>query len=299
MNKASSGLPSKARLYVILARSSPLAVVFRRGPSKQVLLASWNTANDKIELGQWFKGRIYERRCDLSPAGELLIYFAGKFKKPIRTWTAVSRPPFLTALAFWPKGDGWGGGGEFISRSKLALNHGDGEMKLGEGFTVPRWLRVEPFGPQSGSGEDEPIWPARLRRDGWKMISYPTKVDFDSDATVRFQFSEPVIWRKANPKSKKLILQMSILGMSERGGDTYLTEHQVYDSSGRKDSLGRTEWADWSHDGDLLFAKNGALYRARRQGNQLTPLRKAVQVADLSPLKFEAREAPHDVLKWP
>src|SRR5262249_17885427 len=26
-------------------------------------------------------------------------------------WTAISRPPFLTALALWPKGDCWHGAG--------------------------------------------------------------------------------------------------------------------------------------------------------------------------------------------
>ena len=30
------------RLYVVLARKAPMGVVFRRGPSKQVLLVSWN-----------------------------------------------------------------------------------------------------------------------------------------------------------------------------------------------------------------------------------------------------------------
>jgi hypothetical protein len=299
MKKDSTGLTSNARLYVILARSSPRAVVFRRGPSKQVLLALWNTVNDKIELGQWFKGRIYERRCDLSPSGELLVYFAGKFKKPFRTWTAVSRPPFLTALALWPKGDGWGGGGEFSSAHKLALNHRRTEMRLAEGFTLPRWLRVEPFGSRSGWGEDEPIWPALLRRNGWKLTSYPKKVISNFEANIHFQFSEPIVWRKANPKSRKLTLQMSILGMAERERGWYKTEHRVHHSSGVEDSLDRSEWADWSHDGDLLFAKNGALYRARREGNQLTPLQKALQVADFSALKFEARESPKDALKWP
>src|SRR5262249_39683455 len=58
--------------------------------------------------GQWFNGRIYERRCDLSPSGKRLIYFAASYKAPYAIWTAVSRLPFLTAVTLWPKGDGWG-----------------------------------------------------------------------------------------------------------------------------------------------------------------------------------------------
>src|SRR5689334_23259019 len=96
---------TQVRLYALLARKSPRAVIFRRGPSRQVQLISWNTEKDTFEPGQWFKGRIYERRCDLSPNGDLLIYFAAKHKEPLYSWSAVSRPPYLTALALWRKGD--------------------------------------------------------------------------------------------------------------------------------------------------------------------------------------------------
>ena len=78
-------------------------MVFRRGPSGEVALVGWDTERHAFELGQWFRGRIYERRCDLSPSGERLAYFAGTHRGPMGTWTAVSRPPFLTALALWPK----------------------------------------------------------------------------------------------------------------------------------------------------------------------------------------------------
>jgi hypothetical protein len=89
---------SQVRLSAILARRSPISVIFRRGPSKQVLLTRWNTSNDTFEYGQWFKGRIYERRCDLSPDGDLLLYFAANYKKSYQSWSAISRPSYLTAL---------------------------------------------------------------------------------------------------------------------------------------------------------------------------------------------------------
>jgi hypothetical protein len=71
--------PAPARLFVILARRAPVGVIFRRGPSPWVQLIRWDTEHDRFEHGQWFHGRIYERRCDLSPDGSLLIYFASKF----------------------------------------------------------------------------------------------------------------------------------------------------------------------------------------------------------------------------
>ncbi len=118
------------RLSLILARSAPTAVVLRRGPSRWVQLWTWNTARDEFQPGQWFHGRIYDRRCDLSPDGSLLLYFASKFTgktlaDPDYTyaWTAISKPPYFTALALWPKGDCWHGGGLFETIRRVWLNH--------------------------------------------------------------------------------------------------------------------------------------------------------------------------------
>ena len=71
-----------ARLHVILAREAPKAVVFRRGPSGQVCTLGWDLETDTFAMGQWLKGRIYEYRSDLSPDGELMIYFATDFRRP-------------------------------------------------------------------------------------------------------------------------------------------------------------------------------------------------------------------------
>lgn len=85
----------------------------------------WDTAKDTFEHGAWFRGRIYEDRCDLSPDGELLVYFALQGSRNQTSyqgsWTAVSRPPWLHALALWPQGDTWGGGGQFTADRKLTL----------------------------------------------------------------------------------------------------------------------------------------------------------------------------------
>ena len=48
--------PVPCRLPVILARAAPIAVIFRRGPSKLVELIKWHTDTDTFERGQWFKG---------------------------------------------------------------------------------------------------------------------------------------------------------------------------------------------------------------------------------------------------
>ena len=61
-------------LYAILAREAPVGVIFRREPSRRVQIIHWDTATDTFTPGQWFHGRIYERRSDISPNGKLMIY---------------------------------------------------------------------------------------------------------------------------------------------------------------------------------------------------------------------------------
>jgi hypothetical protein len=56
-------------LYCLLARDAETGVIFRRGPSTQTLLIHWDLTTHCFTPGQWFKGRIYERRSDLSPDG--------------------------------------------------------------------------------------------------------------------------------------------------------------------------------------------------------------------------------------
>ena len=116
---------SPCRLFVIPARVRPIALILRRGPSAWYHLIRWDTVKDTFEHGAWFRGRIYEERCDLSPDGELFLYFALQGRR-WRTsykgaWTAVSRAPWLHALTLWPQNHTWGGGGRFVDDRKVAL----------------------------------------------------------------------------------------------------------------------------------------------------------------------------------
>lgn len=251
--------------------------------------------NDAIEEGQWLKGRIYERRCDLSPDGGLLVYFAANWKPPCGTWTAVSRPPYLSALALWWKGDAWGGGGLFETRSRIALNHRQKEMELADGFRVPKWMTVHPFGAYAGHGEDYPIWPARLERDGWVCASAGNVIEKRSGAKVWIQLDPPIIWEKAHPLAPdQYTLQMIIRGIHERNGPWYLTEHAI-----SSETLGRTEWADWDASGDLLFSQGSLLCRLEFIRGRLAPLDKARVIRDFAGTAFEARESPPEARRWP
>ena len=113
------------RLFVIPARDAPIAIILRRGPSKWYHIIRWFTDSDHFEQGAWFHGRIYEERCDISPDGNLFVYFChGGAYRPGYTdsWTAVSRVPWLYALSLWPWGQTMGGGGRFVGNRRLILH---------------------------------------------------------------------------------------------------------------------------------------------------------------------------------
>ncbi len=112
-------------LFVLIARDAPVAVVIRRGPSAWVHLTLWDMRTDTFTPGAWFRGRIYAEKCDLSPDGELFVYSAHQGRRLgtsySDSWTAVSRPPWLHALALWPMHTTYGGGGRFTGKRRLVL----------------------------------------------------------------------------------------------------------------------------------------------------------------------------------
>jgi hypothetical protein len=108
-----------------MARDAHVAVVIRRGPSSWTQITLWDTDRDVFTEGAWFRGRIFAPKCDVSPDGELFVYAAYKGSRLQTTytdsWTAVSRPPWLPALALWPIGTTYGGGGRFLDDRRLVL----------------------------------------------------------------------------------------------------------------------------------------------------------------------------------
>lgn len=282
-------------MYVLMARAAPRAVIFRRGPTRHVQLLSWNLDTDEIVPGQWFKGRVYERRCDLSPDGELLIYFAAKFWRDPEAWTGISRPPYFTALALWMKDTSYGGGGLFDSANRVGLNHRAGDFALAAGFALPPGFDVHPIAPWAGGGEDHPIWSMRLERDGWTLISEAKVVNCDYKASVQLQLDPPETWEKPHPLApERYTLQMNISGIGERQGAMYRMEHFVGDSH----PIGRSDWADWAPNGDLLFTRGYSIYRLPFAGGELVPLAEAREIVNLADATFAEREAPPEARRW-
>ncbi|WP_224368121.1 hypothetical protein [Hyalangium versicolor] len=93
---------------------------------------------------------------------------------------------------------------------------------------------------------------------------------------------------------------MRILGLHEREGPWYVMEYDLIDVKREEEvPLGRLDWADWDSNGDLLFAREGRLYRLEPQRKDKTvDVHHLHEVADLRGLTFENRRAPPGAAEW-
>lgn len=264
------------RLHVLLARDSSRAVVFRRGPSNAVAVILWDRATDRVELGQWLRGRIYVRRADLSPDGQHMIYFAMNGRWQTETggsWTAISRPPWLRALVLWGKGDGWCGGGLWTGNRRYWLNDGPPHRLLRDHRTLVR-APVDAVRPGPG-GECLRTYLPRLLRDGWVLLS-------SGRERVAFVRDLPGGWRLHK------LFHAEVPARPGRG--VYWEEHALERRDG--EVLVRPEW-EWAErdESDIVYAEGGRLWRQRvPNGTQLDRPR---LVADFRGMRFEPIAAPY------
>lgn len=286
-------MKTPCRLYAILARSASIGIIFRRGPTQWVQLIKWNTRTDSFEPGQWFHGRIYERRCDLSPDGSKLVYFASKFNRhtlddPEYTyaWTAISKPPYFTALALWPKGDCWHGGGLFENDRTVWLNHKPDAAEPHPDHRPTR-LRIIP-NPQA-YGEDGPVYERRLVRDGWTLVQegrFPL-------AGRGWKTEQSDVWYKTNRASGiTLVMELAEIDFDQPGGP-YIEQFAII-RDGTTIPIGRADWADWDRRNRLVLAREGKLFRADIGQDEL----EWHELADFNDNKPEPQEAPISARHW-
>ncbi|WP_199320680.1 hypothetical protein [Leptolyngbya sp. FACHB-261] len=241
----------------------------------------WDRRKDEFTLAQWLKGRIYERRSDLSPDGKYMIYFAmnGRWNSETKgSWTAISRAPWLKAIALFGKGDCWHGGGLFTGKRTYWLNDGYGHRLMQNSSEVRRdetYQVKEYYG-----GECLSVYYPRLQRDGWTYLRNH-KLGKHQDLTV---FEKPL------PKGWILRkLAHAEIG-APPGKGCYWDEHELeHSASETLLKFPNWEWADWDQN-RLVWATNGSLWTGNLQHHKL----KNVQlIYDFNGLQFEALSAPY------
>lgn len=274
------------RLQVLLAREAPVGVIFRRGPSRWVQVIRWQTGKDEFQPGQWFRGHIYTGRSDLSPDGSLMVYFANKFsyrtvvsKEFASSWTAISRPPYLTALALWPKMDCWHGGGLFTGKRSVFLNHKP-EEAYPHHLHQPKRITVTPN--PDAHGEDDPIFGPRMERDGWRFLQW-LDYDYFGRRTLK-----PAVFEKEHI-NKRYRLRV------ERYFDP--EEHwlcSIIDVRERNFFVGVGTWADFDQQGRLVFACDGKIFSGDITNAEI----RLTELADFNSAAPERLESPAWARTW-
>ena len=273
--------PFPPRIHVLLASQAPIGLVIRRGPSKHVATLLWNRDRDTFHLGQWLKGRIYERRSDISPDGKYVIYFAmnGRWQAEARgSWIAISQVPYLKAIALFPKGDCWNGGGLWTGKATYWLNDGYGHEVLQNTSTLKRDTEYKPQG--GCGGECLSVYYPRLLRDGWSWVDR-IKIRKWQDKDI---FEKPV----GHGWTLRKIAHAEVGAPVGKG--CYWDEHElVGPNSAPPIACPAWEWAEL--DGKrLVWATAGKLWAAQVKPNGLAG---ETVLFDFNDMTFEAIEAPY------
>jgi hypothetical protein len=246
-----------ARLFGIVATHSPVVAILRRGPSEWSQVSRWDPEAGTFEHGSWIHANIYPQRCDLSPDGQWFAYFTLRTRAAWSagpTYIAISRLPWLSALAAWGTCGTWTCGVHFVETPRIwevgEPTEGDIEplrrrYRLGLELTRPRAFAVE-------------------RRHGWSETSdtppYDRELDLWDDRRA-----PRVTMEKARPGSDET--RMTVRGnyaAFRSGQPSWAQVEYAVVAPGRRMPLDDVQWADWDRSGRLLVATTDARLEVRQ-----------------------------------
>ena len=198
------------------------------------------------------------------------------------SWTAISRTPYLKALALWPWGDCWNGGGLFLSDSRFWLNnhwYNEASDTIGG---LGKKLVQEPGNPfeENYGGECPGVYYHRLQRDGWKLLRHESP---SADERI-------VIFEKPLPKG--WVLEKSAhasINHTPGRGCYYDTHRLLHRESGTIVDHPEWEWAELDRK-RLVWVSKGVLHAAKIHGKGLGDVK---VLHDFNDMEFEAIPAPY------
>jgi hypothetical protein len=165
-----------AHLHAILATESPVAVLIKRGPGRCTGILRWDRRSDTFEHGQWLKLNFSHCGADLSPDGALFVYYV-ETHNPNREhafYRAISRPPWLKALAFWSTKswiDGPGTGMFVHDRSHTLKLYASAHKPVWDKLGIKTVDELPAIPPWNAIAKGPLLW-TRLQRDGW-IVTVP------------------------------------------------------------------------------------------------------------------------------
>lgn len=229
-----------------------MVAVIRRGPTEWCSVGRWDTANLEYTAGAWFHGRIFPQKCDLSTDGRWLAYSAHKHGAGWEAgsiYEAISRLPWLTALAAWEAGSTYGRGFRFdpsspgvsqlgppdVGDTRPFLKRHGLKLYRPEQFNVERhrgWLETDDTPPRREGGTWDETRPVELRKrrpvDGSRLWLHVegSFAGFRTSPDTRI------------PAAYALVTDRDVVVLD-------------------------VQWADWSNDGRLLVATSDGRLEVR------------------------------------
>jgi len=265
------------RLFGILARDAPVVAVLRRGPSGWAHVGRWDVAASTYQGGAWLRGTLYPQRCDLSPDGRYLASMAIVARAdwaPGTTYVAVSRLPWVTALAAWGTRGTWSRGVHFAARGEWGMTapeHGDADpLRSRHGLVVTA-------AAQSYAVE---------RRGGW--VEAPGTLARSPNDMWDERRADQLVMTKPQPRGGA-VLSVSGGRAAFRGGPHGSWADPMYALDG--DPLPDVQWADWAHDGRMLVATTAGELQVRDPADVVWEL-------DLAPLEPDPQPPPTEATRW-
>lgn len=264
------------KLYAIAALDAPVVAVFRRA-RKRTILYRWDLARGKLEVGAAIDGKIYPRRCDISPDGELLYYFAfmqtsEEFLGGTSTFSAVSKLPWLYALAAWREDGTWTRGCHFVGAVPGTADLGE----PGHGDDVPLRRKYSLV-------RNRPLqYGVELRRGWVEHEDCPPRGPNDAWDEAR-----KVVLMKSRPQGKGRLVLSDRGYQPEMGVDGRAPAYKL-ELPHRTVELADVTWADWDPTGRLLTATaDGRLQILDAASAELRVIHEH-SVAELEPIRAPA-----------
>ena len=279
----------KPRLFGIPTTRSPVVAVLRRGPSDWSQVLRWDPEAGTLERGSWIHANLYPQRCDLSPDGRWLSYFTLRQKSTWGagpTYIAISRLPWLTALAAWGTCGTWTCGLHFVDRRRTwevgPAAEGDSEplrKRYGFGLELTR--------PPAFAVE---------RRRGWTESAVSPPYDPEQDPWDIRRVPRLTMEKPRPHSAGSVRLTVSGRYAAYRSGKPAWSEatYTIQDGDGPR-GLQHVQWADWDGMGRLLVATTTGRLQVREEPWDETS---TTWSADLSDDRPAPAEPPSIARRW-
>ncbi|MDX2198681.1 MAG: hypothetical protein SF069_06880 [Phycisphaerae bacterium] len=249
-------------------------MIICQGPRNRFQLISWDTRSDKLQYGHLVRALTSAADCDLSPDGELFAYWARRSYAPqAKIWLAISRPPFLTAIALWFLEEPPAQEPTFLSdRVIRGLPRGAPDQGA-----LPKSIRRDFDARRGTRGED------RHLLDGWCKGGGRTVETIEGDSLEILWYREQPrgdwVLCAAMPRKKPSSRRSYVMRRGERVVHPLVTGFP----------------SDWDQSGRLILTQGDQIFAAPAAN----PLGQPKLILDLRSAPAEMFPSPDWATKWP